>query len=113
MPSELISVLINSSGAVATCAMFLYFLVDLNKRQQSREKTRDESFIKAINATTTAVTNGMKQVGKQVEEVDHKVEQIHRDHKEDKEIIKSMYIHSKQMADALGKSGKVQVTVNQ
>lgn len=86
MPSELTSVLINSSGAVATCAMFLWFLV----KQSKLEEKKHEQFVKAINGNT----NKMGSVEKKVDRIDQKVEKISEEHKEDKEIIRKMYEHA-------------------
>lgn len=91
-------------------AMFLWFLKDLNKRQQRREELRDTSFIKAINATTSAVTKGMDEVVKKVDRVDEKVDRIHNDHQEDKEIIKEMYEHAVKAYTQRKRTVKVAVT---
>lgn len=91
--------------------MFLWYKSKEDKRNQRREEVRDASFIKAINATTVAVTKGMDLVGQRVEVVDHKVDKIHEDSRESREIIKSMYNHSKQMADELGRR-KIKVSVS-
>lgn len=114
MPTDIIPTIVNLTPQVAIVFLFLWFKTKEDKRNQRREEVRDTSFLKAINATTLAVTKGMDLVGEKIEVVDRKVDKIHEDHKENKEIIKSMYQHSKTLAEALKNkpNGKVEVTVN-
>lgn len=92
MPTDYVQILVNSSGAVAIAFMFLWYLANKDKRDQRIEERRDLRFIQAINLNTKEV----KTVDGKVEKIDRKVDQIHSDHKEDKEIIQKMYEHAVQ-----------------
>lgn len=111
MSPEFISTLVNIAPQVAIVFLFLWFKADENKRNQRREEIRDSSFIKAINATTVAVTKGMELVGSKVDGVDRKVDKLHEEHKEDREIMEKMYKHSVDVYK--GRKRTVNVAVSQ
>ncbi len=93
MSPELLPEIINLAPQVAIVAMFLYFLIDMGKRQQAREKARDDSFIKAINAVTEAVTVKMGSVERKVNHVDKKVDKAIENMVDIKKVNHQIYDH--------------------